>query len=574
VPSHRIVIELSASSLTATVCSGHTTTATLRRDLLRGEWPTPWTEALREADLDLSTFVREHNALGWATTIIYHAPGTLVGATSCAASAGRSAALNAARLQLTSIATFPLSTNPHDSLVISRDSAATPTATAPQVHILATADTEQTIAALTLWAESAGLTVESLVPAEVVASVIATQYVSARSQPNQILAAIWLGNAFGVLAVGSSSRLLFVRTISTGLSALVEGLLNPMRLQAPNVQPQTSDAGSITLDRARAQQLLAEFGIPTAQQQFKDLPGLTGAAVLPGLQPPLQRLAVEVKQSLRFGVPEELRSTVRLVLCGPGAEVPGLESMLARLASITAREHNPAMAEPNCSLTSQVLQPQSLLPCLLSSRTADRVVTTQMRRALGIGLGVAAMFLGVTAISAFARLEREQQHLLAVKAQSDGNFAMNTIPQASIEARAAITSLQKRIDATMGHAPAWSALLANIAANVPASVRIQQLSISGNESMEPASASTDPTCTLRGFVDLSKSDDPSQTIKHLAESLSALPIVANVRLGSTQRTTIRRIDAQSFEFTLTLVPIPVSSLSHAPVAIAPEEALP
>lgn len=560
--SSRVIIEVSPSLLQVTVLRGEQVTGSRRHETGNGEWPASWMPALEALRTTLNEMVQGLACGGGQTTIVYHAPTTLTAVSSCAASAGRAASLTAAKLQLSSVAAFTLSANPYDACTLFRDAQSAASAGGGQLHTIAAADTEETVAALTSWAESAGLRVEGLIPAQAMAVVAATESLSAPKHggPDNLQAALWLDRHSGVLVVGSTGRLHFVRTLSTGTESLVDALVKPMRSRGAAGEPGTdSEPRAVTLDRASAGNLLAVTGIPQPDQSLDGLPGFDGACVLPGLQPSLQRIAVEIKQSMRFGVSEEQRSGATLRLCGPGARIPGLAEAIGRLASIALAPADQAAPGNHAPSTTEKLhRVGSAVPLLRSRQTAERVLTRNLRKAMLCGVGVAAAFLAVSAAGAFAELDRERTRLAAVKIHNAGDAALDDVQGRTFEAVQSAASLRSRISERVGQAPEWSAALAAIARSMPGSIRVLDLSLSrgGGAGAAPTDTRTGSICTLRGYSRAPRVSEAAESIREFTDVLGRAAIIENVRLGATQRTMFRGMDVQTFELTIGLVDLP------------------
>ncbi len=98
-----------------------------------------------------------------------------------------------------------------------------------------------------------------------------------------------------MLAVGRPGRLAFVRSIGVGTESFADALVRPLRARAAETAP-------VSLDRESVRSVLRQVGIPSPDALIPGHPELTGASLLPVLHPVIQRLALEIKQSVRFGV--------------------------------------------------------------------------------------------------------------------------------------------------------------------------------------------------------------------------------------------------------------------------------
>jgi len=175
------------------------------------------------------------------------------------------------------------------------------------------------------------LTVERLIPAEAVSLADSVRLATAPTVADEVTALVWIGEHSTSLAVGVGSgadrRLLFVRTVNSGTESLAEVLCRPLRRARAAAHAQI-----ITLPHDAARKMLLAVASPRERPDPRPSEP-PGSSLLPHLQPVLQRLSIEIKQSLRFGVTEADRPKVRIRLAGPGAAIPGLArpSRAARL---------------------------------------------------------------------------------------------------------------------------------------------------------------------------------------------------------------------------------------------------
>ncbi len=519
-----------------------------RVDLDRGEWPSAWLPALEELKAPLGECVSHLGCAGMPAAIVYSLPGTFVNVHSCPAGAGRWGAAEAAKLALASLATFPLDSNPHGMTLLHADRPGSKDDQAPlRLHMLSAADHDGTIAALTAWAASAGLNVTSVTPAEAVLNASAVA-LAMSAGPLENTATLWIGAHQSVLAVSLGHRLELVRTIATGTETLVDALLRPIRRRG--------EGEPVTLDRATARRLLASVGIPCPQQPLPEMPGFDGACILPFLQPALQRLAVEIKQSLRFGVGEALRGSVKLHVAGEGAATPNLGDVLSRQAAFAPAssdaEHGstPSVCSAAPRLTEQFLRMGETPICLLGLQAADDMALKGLRRTLLAGVTAAAALLTVQGLSARAALNEEQKRLDAIKSVAAGTQALAGVQDRALAAKAATAAIDQRIAAAMGQAPDWATFMAVIAERTPASMRIVDAGMSTGQGRA--------TCALRGYVRIDETPDAPGEIRRFVETLSREPIVESVKLGATQRNQARGHDAATFELSIALVALPAA----------------
>ena len=538
-PAKRAILELSPSRLELSVIRGGKVTSSRALRFPRTEWPQNFAETLREMQDALGKMVLELGCPKAHTTLIYRAPGTIANVTSCPASAGLGSAEQAARLAIANVTDFVLDGSPSDTMLLLTDKEEASSLTSvAQAHILAAAEAELRAASLTDWVRSADLHVERLIPAEAVDLARSVKLVT-RPEVQSLSALLWLGEHSAVLAVGSAGKLVFVRSVSTGLESLVEALTRPMR-------PKDSSE-VVTLTRDQARTLLRGVGIPHPEQLLPDYPALAGSSLLPHLQPVLQRLSVEVKQSLRFGIPEAQRGTVTLSIAGPASVLPNLAAVLARQAGVPAA---PALLadspfDPACDVVdARDATTINLLPEILRFAATSRRLRGALMAGAALTIATMAADFGVNQFS----LRQETRRLESLEAQRLSASRSAASRESSIAARNALTALEQRVRSRLTDAPDPASALALLADQTPPSMRLTDISLASEAAL--------PILSLRGFIRYADAPDPAGIINRYITTLSGAPVIAAARLGTTVRAPVRGSDALSFEIRIELVPVP------------------
>lgn len=541
-----LIIELAPNMLDAALCRGRHVVATRRASLEHSDWNVApgaaWSlDGHRDALQRLVGELTADERGQVSAFILSSTPGCVTSINACPAAAGVGPALAAARLALASVATFPIAEHPHAACVLHTDAKPAGVEASRRIHTVAAADTDRNVTVVTQWAESAGLRVMAVAPAESALTIAAVE--AATSQP-EARAVLWLGTQQSVLAVAVRGRVEIVRAIGIGVESLVEALLRLTRRRDAG-SDRGGDESPMTRDVAR--RLLADVGVPNPGDELPGLPGCTGANVLPLLQPVVQRLAVEIKQSLRFGTSEADRASVSLVVTGEGGGIPRLAEVLGGYAGIAVAHGDGAVPErrPLAAVAAAHLH---RLPMLLNRSTAETRLATGIRRGLLAGVAAAGLMLGIEAVSVVASLTKEQERLAAIRANSAGQEAMADLQNRAVQARTEATALGHRIARTLGQTPDWSAAMAAIARYAPESVRVLDLDMRMEDKRH--------VCRLRAYVRSDERHDPTTAIRNFVDSLGDCPIVETVRLGVTQRTSVRGHEAQSFELMIALVPLP------------------
>lgn len=572
----RIIIELSPSRVEVGILrptlSGAARPVEWRSErLAHAEWSTPFTTALPELQSALTRLLAELHVSHAAATLISSSPGSVSLVAPIPRTVSTAAAEQAAKLAMTGVADFPVDDAPNDTLLLHTDQSSTSRTTdaraadaAPQQHMLACADAEERTSALCAVLEAAGLTVDRVLPAESVAITDAVRAAMDASASTEVACVVWLGEHFTTLAAASHGRLLFVRTIATGTEMLVDALRRPLRSRDP-------DEGPLTLDSASARELLLHAGIPAPDDDIPGHPQLLGSAILPHLQPLVQRLSVEIKQSLRFGINDALRTSAQLKFIGPGSVVPNLAKTIARVAGFSlfadAAHDDLADAQDSCTgglIAAFVRNPELSIALLPRDRRLVRSLR-HVRRAMLIGSAFAAAFVAYEAFDAHARLSQERARLAAETARIQAEAPTLAAREQAAQASMALSAVEQRVRATMAGGSDWSSVLSALSNVTPEPVRINTLSMH--------SADATSSIAVRGHVRFKHSADPPAIIRAYVDSLQQLPIVQSVTLGATSRATISGHDAQVFELSLKLVPLPprylLPSAARPPVAAVP-----
>lgn len=551
----RVIIEISPSRVEIALLKGTLAdrSALVRFD--RADWPggAAQAQALDDALAHLVKLTSELGAVGAQATVLYTLPGSVASLTSCAASVSTASAEQAARLALTSVADFPLDDAPIDTCPLLTDKADPKDKSAtPQRHTLVIADAEHRVAGLVGLIEGAGVEVVGLLPADSVAMAKAVREATT-GEEGGVTAVLFVGEHSSMLGVGTPGRLLFVRPVAGGTEALADALTRPLR-------PREPDAPPVTLKHPEARTLALAAGVPAPDAAIPGHPTLAGSSLLPHVQPLLQRLSIEIKQSVRFGVPEADRGRVTVRVVGPGAAVPGLEAAIARLSGF-ARATPHGGPEPDAlessagGLIAAFTGSPELTAALMSESVRLTARHRTLRKALAGGVLVAAGFVALQFADARSSLGQAKAILTQMRQVGQAGEGPAAVRAMTFEARQALTGAESRLTTLLGSVPSVSATLAELSDRTPEAVRI-----TGIDFVREGSQSR---MALRAYIRVEPGGDPSQSIRSFVDSLSKSPAIESVRLGGTQRTSIHGREAQSFELTLGLVNLP-------PLALLPE----
>ena len=562
--SAHVLIEVSPSRLELAVVRGRRVLRSAVRRLTPAN-PAPAFELeLRELQTALSGLVTEAECRGLGATVIYHSSASAVLLSSAPTTLSAADAEESAKLALAGVADFPLDGVPVCCATMSADApVGSAKQAARQAHVLCAADTAGAIDAIAAWVEAASLRFDGAIPVSAVAmhgAALGAWNIGRRAGDRA--AVLWIGEHGSALACVTEGSVRFVRTVGVGLESLVDALCQPLRSR-------DDSAPELKLSRDDSRRLLAGVGVPSPEMQLPGLPGFTGSAILPVLQPALQRISIEAKQSLRFGLPEQERAAVRMQIVGPGAAVAGLGEWITRQCGLPMVE-SPALpdvaaAQGERGAIAAVLEAGHQLPILVPESMARRTLRRNARVALAVGVTLAAVWIGAEWYTAREELAVQRPRLEALEAAARTGEAAARLRDINVAAQAALHRVESRIATVLGTTVDARGVLDAIALAAPTDVRLTTIELAEGESTID--------CHISGFVRVSESADPTKAITGFVDALSATPIIRTVRLGATQRTRIDGAQSHAFELSLELVPLPRQAAVNAattPIAASEE----
>ena len=496
-----------------------------------------WERGLEPLETALRALVERAGCAGADAVVLATRPNGIVQARSTAGSG--SAARDAALLALEDSASLVMGEDPMAATVVGRDQTGEPR----RVHTLAAGDRAADAHTLVALVERCGLRVTALAPAEAMTlaalSAEALSVGASAGKKGVPVVVFRFDREHAGLAAMAQGRLLFTRSIGIGVRDLAEALTRSI----------CGSAGEITLDEDEARALLEREGVPAFDREVDPARGIRGRDLLPLIQPILQRLVVEVKQSLRFGMEEPDRATARLRVTGVGADLPGLGAVIAEETGLTLEEPAPSKKKPGdwdaerARAAADLAQRLNLLP---RGDVAVRV-GRRMRVGLIAGLALAGLILVVDAgTSAWAAhaLQGRIDTLRPIAAKLENAHVRYSA------AVAALTTTRRSVSQIIALAPPrshWDAFLAELSRRTPVTIRLD--SVAGARHEDSADI------TIDGVAQAESAADARRAIAGFIESLRACPLVASVELGGVRRSGSDGGD-QTFSAVVTIISTP------------------
>ncbi|KAA0215995.1 MAG: hypothetical protein DYG94_09890 [Leptolyngbya sp. PLA3] len=388
------------------------------------------------------------------------------------------------------------------------------------------------------WAERAHLRCRGAVPTSaMMLDALATRLLGWRGDEDLNLCHI--DRCRSVVGSGSRRGITMLRTFEVGLTHLCEAVIRA------GASLEGGRGGGIAFDRAQA--VLIEKGLPQAGQVFDEESGLASRAVLPYLQPVLQRIFVELKQSFRKALREGQDGQVRIEVSGPGATIGGLDVAIARALDAEVVYLNGAMGEQGVSETWADWASDRLL-LHTAAEMAERRGRV-LRRAAIAGALVAGCVVGAEAMV-------QAHQISSLKGQIGDNAArvsevrqFGTMCQSAVRLETQIDTARDLISSFQGDQPAWSALLREIALSAEGKVVLTEI--------RGVSDEKNASVVIAGLADAAVEPSP---LSELIGQLQASALVGEVQVVSRRLIELDDKTSHQFRLQITAQRAPVQQL--------------
>ena len=506
-----------------------------------GDDPSTWSKDVYKESDRLRDVVAEMGVERAPTAVVYTSPTQAVDLVSLTMHSP-SQASKAAILRCMETIPYPFDAAVVEAAVIGRDRAEDNA----QIHVVVAADRQDVTAAIVEMTEAAGLEFQSATP--IAATIMARLAGRALRKLPTERGWLYVGDHGSFFVVGGRGILRFGRAITIGLETLVESLTRPIR--------SSGAAEPIELNLREARDVLYGQGVAGADEVIHGHAPLTMSQLAPLAQPVLQRFVVELRQSIRFGVPETVRSSVMLVVTGPGSAVPGFAALLGQelalpvfLDSRYAKYEYDSPASPGCDGNLAVANRRYLTQLNLQPRevTQQRSVT-RIRRWLWTGVAAASVIVGLDTVWIQVRLGELRGQETAIARETAELETLRQTQTRLATAVRAMNVLRGTIVQQIGAQVEYRAVLQEMSRLTPKSVQLSALSFqrSGDQI----------TGTVSGYADAGHDDTGQSQLNEFIEALKQSPLIDNVELLNVEVTSIGKAAGERFESTFEVIAIP------------------
>ena len=535
--SKTIVIGLYAQRIDMLLCQGDRIISSKTIPAAFDPSPQHWGEEIRGMAKSIRGAAAEMCATGAPAIVLYHGPSDLAEYASQQFKDAEDAK-QAAILACSESLGCPMDQAVCEAVVVGRDSSSAQ----PHTHVVVAADRDEMVCDIAEMVNSAGLRFVSAAPIDAIIMAAVAQ--QALQSKNEYSGRLYIGEQRSFFVICGSGSLLFARPISLGLDALVTSLTRPIRTPAGT---------SIELATDTAREILQTHGFAKRSQVVHEQHGLLAGHLLPLLQPVVQRFIVELRQSIRFGLPESRRQSVKIEVAGPGSTIPGFTEIIAAelqtevAANAAGKSRLLEAGAPNSELADAIMHRRLLSALALHPRHIARVRSaSKFRRWLLAGAGAA---LGLVAFDAM-RMQAKvaETRIRAVQSSSSASDSKKLQATASklFDRFKALDKLEATIATETAAQFDLRAYLHELSQITPKSVRLTNITFQQTDTI--------PSGTINGYA--LDEGGAGKSLEPFIKQLRGSPLFEDVVLVNVQLSSLGERKGQRFEARFTGIAAP------------------
>lgn len=516
------------------VCQGGRCAQARRISVNLNPEPSGWIESVLEVSDKLAIAVQQLGVTGHSAIVLYASPSQIVELTGFEVKSAKDAC-NAARLRCS----YSMPSSVHSTICVSLCVGVDAQGSNRKFHTVAVAEREDALTAIEEMVERAGLKFDYATP---IAAVI-TKYMSSRatSEKGSCRGMLYVGERNSCFLIAERGTIVFSRLINIGLESLVRSLTRTFHVD--------SNILNVDLDDERAREILHACGVPSEKFVVPEEFGISARQIIPMMQPVLQRLVVELRQSLRFGLTERQRQEISLVLTGPGSSLKGLSQCLGNELEIDfAAEDDYAMYDhktpgaPGSELIDAIGQLGTLDDMrLLTACRAQARFSGRLRQWLWVGAAAAVAMIVLEGVGYEMQLKEARWQLQTIEVFSGQFEKLEKSSTRLQETIVALKELDHCIFDEMGTGVDFQAGMNEISHITPSTIRFSRISFRNGDHQAAGS--------LAGyaFVDVMGGNQLEEFMDRLRSSALFDQVqLRNVQTGRHEGREVQRFDV-SFE---------------------------
>lgn len=265
-----------------------------------------------------------------------------------------------------------------------------------------------------------------------------------------------------IVAMGENRAIPLFRPFSVGVASFTDVYVRVLE------QEHIEDV------QQRAREYVFRHGVPGRDQVLDQSLNLTGRDVLPMLQPVIQRLAVEIKNTLRFGLEGRDTESLHVELAGLASAMPGLASALSvNLDFEITASPGPHTDQPVIpSLTESVIAVPADLNPLRPLRLTREMARSRFKTCTRLGCVAAAIALGVEAMLAFGDIRASTAELKTLEPRMTVVRDYNQQSGRAASLASELGAVRGVIDERVGNVARWAPALRVIAGAMQDNTRL------------------------------------------------------------------------------------------------------
>ncbi len=514
----QIIISLTPSCLRIATRAGSRIARVEHSVLDASTWEAAWSSDLRPFDEALSRALGRLGVPAGARADIVFAAPTGVADVHTIPARG-SAALQAAGLALREVLPSGASEGWQTDVRTLLEDGGRP----PRSHVMAMAERDETCETLAHWIRRTGLVPGRLLPLRSVVLMAAVR-AARRESTSRRCAVIYLEEEGTVIVGREIEQTPFVRGIDFGFGTLSDALSRGSRGLLTSGE---------SLDRVRATEILFAAGFPKRGEMMDASIRLGSDAVMPLMQPVIQRYVMEIRHTLRFGFGEQEAASADLILCGPGSAIPGIAAVLASHLEVSVEimpgEDAPVNIEARELSDASELMDQ--LPSFVAPTEDSRRVGRHLRAAAVCGAAVGVVAL----VGSWTMTERSMRTIVTRTVELDPQISQVSGYRERVEeAREAVTKLvatRATLEHTLGKRSDWQAGFAAIA--IAAGEGVELAEVSGGFASDESGAAM---LTVRGNVGPNRGagEVGTDALENFVRRLAQSPMVVSAQVVSSR----------------------------------------
>jgi hypothetical protein len=384
----------------------------------------------------------------------------------------------------------------------------------PETAVLVSAVHHDVLREIEEAVEESGCTLRAVVPAPSIALLLGSQGAMERSrQCEEPIVCLHVDEEATGIAIACGGGLLLARTIEMGYATLRHAYIRSTR---------ADHASHAEAFLAAHKRLLEAEGIPSPKSDET-------IAIFQDVRPFLQRLFIEVKQTVRFTLDDDKLQAARVILAGPGATIPRLGTMLAQEVGLESVETPPARqaaSDPGFGIAEAARVNGAAFGIQPPGRVERRERSSQ-RAALLYGAVVGALILAGAAYSSLSRAVAFEGQARSLDREL-AEWRNRAEAGSGVNPKTLADSLETLIESDSALRADWGATLAEIVVSCPEGVRLR--GVTGSRDRDGSHLQ------LEALASADDADvDPHERISGFVGALQESDLVKDTHLGASEQ---------------------------------------